>query len=49
MKEEVNKMEFRNLDMEKAIRVLIELLAKQEGVVIEYTIEKNNKIRQNGA
>ena len=28
------------LDMEKAIRVLLELLAEQEGVEIEYTIEK---------
>ncbi len=28
------------LDMEKVIRVLLELLAEQEGVEIEYTIEK---------
>lgn len=29
-----------NIDMEKAIRILIELLEEQEGVVIEYTLEK---------
>ena len=33
-------VEFRNLDMEKAIRLLIELLAEQEGVEVEITIEK---------
>lgn len=33
-------MEFRNLDMEKVIHVLIELLAEQEGVDVQYTIEK---------
>lgn len=40
MKQETGEIEFRNLNMEKAIRVLIELLAEQEGAVIEYTIEK---------
>lgn len=29
-----------NFDMEKVIRVLIELLEEQEGVKIEYTLEK---------
>ena len=40
MKQETGEIEFRNLDMEKAIRVLIELLAKQEGAIIEFAIEK---------
>lgn len=29
-----------NFDAEKALRILIELLAEQEGAVVEYTIEK---------
>ncbi len=29
-----------NINMEKAIKVLIELLEEQEGVEIEYTLEK---------
>lgn len=40
MKQETNIIEFRNFDREKVIKVLIELLAEQEGAEIEYTIEK---------
>lgn len=40
MEQETREIEFRNLDMEKAIRLLIELLAEQEGAEVEITIEK---------
>ena len=40
MKQETNIIEFRNFDREKVIKVLIKLLAEQEGAEIEYTIEK---------
>ena len=36
------------LDMEKVIRVLLELLAEQEGVEIEYTIEKTAQAGTDG-
>lgn len=33
-------MEVKNFDREKVLRTLIELLAKQEGAKVEFTIEK---------
>lgn len=33
-------MEFRNFEKEKVLRILIELLAEQEGAEVEYTIEE---------
>lgn len=40
MQSETKKNEQNNLDMEKVIRILLGLLAEQEGMKIEYTIEK---------
>ena len=40
MKAETKKVEFRNFNPVKILHLLIELLAEQEGVEIEYTIEK---------
>lgn len=34
------QLNFKNFDKEKVLRVLIELLAEQEGAEVEYTIEK---------
>jgi len=33
-------MEFVNFDKEKVLKILIELLADQEGAEIEFTLEK---------
>lgn len=33
-------MEFVNFDKEKVLRILVELLAEQEGAEIEFTLEK---------
>ena len=33
-------MEFRNFDREKVLRILVEILAEQEGAEVEFTIEK---------
>ena len=35
-----DKRVVNNFDAEKALRILVELLAEQEGAVVEYTIEK---------
>lgn len=40
MNKSIDKIEMKNFDMEKVIRVLIELLEEQEHVKIEYTLEK---------
>lgn len=40
MNKATDKIAMNNLDMEKVIRVLIELLEEQEHVKIEYTLEK---------
>ena len=40
MSKPIDKSIMNNLDMEKIIRALIKLLAEQEHVKIEYTIEK---------
>lgn len=37
---EVVHVEFRNFEKEKVLRILIELLAEQEGAEVEYTIEE---------
>lgn len=33
-------MEVKNFDREKVLRILVELLAQQEGAEVEFTIEK---------
>ena len=33
-------MEFRNFDREKVLRILVEILAEQEGAEVEFTIDK---------
>lgn len=40
MSKPTDKIVMNNLNMEKVIRTLIKLLAEQEHVKIEYTIEK---------
>ena len=40
MRKPIDKSTMSNLDMEKVIRALINLLAEQEHVKIEYTLEE---------